>query len=375
MFRTVLQLVLWTLLLGVLILWPAGTLDYPGAWILLALYALGGLAMILWLGKHDPRLLCERMAPLWQREQKPWDRVWLTLFVLGFLAWTAFMGFDAARTGFTAVPPWLQAAGVLAILVNAAGTWWTFRENSFAAPVVKIQKDHRVIDTGPYAFVRHPMYASTLFLFIGIPLLLGSRLGLVFAACSSPPSPGAPCMKNAPSLPSSKAMRTMPAACAGGSSRSSGEVSALLQEGLEGGERLEAHMVLDALGVDARRLGADSQGAEEILDDLMALAALLGKARPFLSEEDAAIGTLLDKPLGREPLQHLGDRGLRHAQPLGDIDLARLAAIGNEIGNQLDIVLDQFGAPVMAGLAKALHMGVGIDEGAFGSEAGFGGRH
>jgi hypothetical protein len=48
--------------------------------------------------------------------------------------------------------------------------------------VVKVQKDNRVIDTGPYAFVRHPMYASTLFLFIGIPLLLGSRPGLVFAA-------------------------------------------------------------------------------------------------------------------------------------------------------------------------------------------------
>lgn len=92
------------------------------------------------------------------------------------------MGFDAARTGFTAIPIWLQVLGVVAILVNAAGTWWTFRENSFAAPVVKIQKDQRVIDTGPYAMVRHPMYASALLLFIGIPLLLGSRLGLVFSA-------------------------------------------------------------------------------------------------------------------------------------------------------------------------------------------------
>jgi hypothetical protein len=170
-------------------------------------------------------------------------------------------------------------------------------------------------------------------------------------------------------------MRTMPAACAGGSSPSSGEVSALLQEGLEGGERLEAHMVLDALGVDARRLGADSQGAEEILDDLMALAALLGKARTFFSEEHATIGPLLDEPFGGEAFQHLRHRRLRDTQPLGDIDLARFAPIGNEIGDELDIVLDQFGAPVVPGLAKALDMGVGIDERAFREAAGFGGLH
>jgi protein-S-isoprenylcysteine O-methyltransferase Ste14 len=182
MLRNLLKLVLWTALLGALLLWPAGTLNYPAAWLLLALYAVGGAAMIMWLSRHDPRLLRGRMAAPWQREQKRWDRVWLTLFVLGFLAWTAFMGFDAARSGFTAVPTWLQAVGALAIVINAAGTWWTFRENSFAAPVVKVQKDQQVIDTGPYALVRHPMYASALFLFIGIPLLLGSRLGLVFAA-------------------------------------------------------------------------------------------------------------------------------------------------------------------------------------------------
>lgn len=181
MIGILLQLALWTALLGVLILWPAGTPDYPGAWVLLALFGLGGLAMVLWLQKHSPRLLRERMASPWQREQKPWDRVWLAVFMLGFFVWMAFMGFDAARTGFSAIPLWLQVIGVLAILLNGAGTWWTFRENAFAAPVVKVQKDQQVIDTGPYAIVRHPMYASTLFLFIGMPLLLGSWLGLVFA--------------------------------------------------------------------------------------------------------------------------------------------------------------------------------------------------
>jgi protein-S-isoprenylcysteine O-methyltransferase Ste14 len=177
----VLQLLVWIALLAALMLWPAGTLGYPAAWVVLALFACGGTAMILWLSRYSPSLLRERMASPWQRDQKPWDRAWLLIFILGFLGWLAFMSFDAARNGFTALPLWLQAIGFLAILINGAGTWWTFRENAFAAPVVKIQKDQRVIDTGPYAFVRHPMYTSALFLFVGMPLLLGSWIGLLLA--------------------------------------------------------------------------------------------------------------------------------------------------------------------------------------------------
>jgi protein-S-isoprenylcysteine O-methyltransferase Ste14 len=175
------QVVVWAAALGALIMWPAGTLAYPGAWAFLALFGVGGAAMVWWLARYSPALLRERFASPLQREQKVWDRVWLSLFVLAFLGWLALMGWDAGRTGFTAVPPWLQALGGLGIIANMAGTWWTFRENTFAAPVVKIQEGQRVIDTGPYAFVRHPMYTSALFLFFGIPLLLGSWLGLVLS--------------------------------------------------------------------------------------------------------------------------------------------------------------------------------------------------
>lgn len=177
-----LQLAAWTAAMAVLILWPAGTLAYPGGLVLIALFALGGLAMVLWLARHSPSLLRERMASPLQRAQKPWDRVWLSLFVLAFCGWMVFMSWDAARESFAAVPAWLQAIGVLAILANGLGTWWTFRENTFAAPVVKIQEGQKVIDTGPYALVRHPMYGSAIFLFLGMPLLLGSWWGLAFSA-------------------------------------------------------------------------------------------------------------------------------------------------------------------------------------------------
>lgn len=176
-----LRMVAWTIFMAALMLWPAGTLAYPAAWVFIVLFTAGGVAMIIWLSNYSPSLLRERMGSPWQRSQEPWDRVWLTLFMLAFCAWMAFMSWDAARTGFAAVPPWLQVLGGLAIVLNMAGTMWTFRANAFAAPVVKIQQDQKVIDTGPYAIVRHPMYASALLLLIGLPLLLGSWFGLALS--------------------------------------------------------------------------------------------------------------------------------------------------------------------------------------------------
>ncbi|WP_420960185.1 methyltransferase family protein [Brucella sp. IR073] len=172
------RLLIWTVFIAVLIFWPAGTLAYPGGWVFMIFMGLGGFIMIWWLAKVSPSLLRERMAAPWQRGQASWDRVWLSLFVVLFCGWLALMSWDAARTGFTAVPLWLQVVGVLAIIANYLGTWATFRENAFAAPVVKLQENQKVIDTGPYAIVRHPMYTSALCLFLGTPLAMGSWLGL-----------------------------------------------------------------------------------------------------------------------------------------------------------------------------------------------------
>jgi protein-S-isoprenylcysteine O-methyltransferase Ste14 len=89
------------------------------------------------------------------------------------------MGFDA-RWGISHVPLWLQALGALDIALSNYVVFLTFRENSYAAPVVKIQRErgHRVVSTGPYAYVRHPMYAGGLLMFLGMPLQLSSWLGL-----------------------------------------------------------------------------------------------------------------------------------------------------------------------------------------------------
>ena len=97
-----------------------------------------------------------------------------------WVGWIVLMGLDAGRFHWSRVPLIMQIAGVGLIGVGSYLVWLTFRENSYAAPVVKIQKErgHRVVTTGPYAYVRHPMYAGALGFLLGAPLLLGSWWGL-----------------------------------------------------------------------------------------------------------------------------------------------------------------------------------------------------
>lgn len=182
MLKIVLKIAFWSAVMGAVIMGPARTLRYPGAWGFVALFFVGGLLITLWMAKHSPSLMRERMSSPVQRTQKSWDKVFLVVLMVGFTGWMAFMGWDAARAGFHAVPAWLQVVGGVLMAVYMTGVWRTFRENAFAAPVVKIQEGQKVIDTGPYAIVRHPMYASALLFFLGLPLLLGSWWGLIGSA-------------------------------------------------------------------------------------------------------------------------------------------------------------------------------------------------
>jgi protein-S-isoprenylcysteine O-methyltransferase Ste14 len=181
--RAVRQSVLWHAFLAVLLFVPAGTLAWPAGWAFLILMAICGMAITLWLARHDPALLAERLGSPIQRDQKSWDKALLGGVVVLSFIWLAFMPLDAVRFGWSHVPLALQAIGALALVVCMWIWFLTFRENTFAAPVVKIQTERAqtVVTTGPYAYVRHPMYGAAIFYFAGIPLLLGSWYGLAFA--------------------------------------------------------------------------------------------------------------------------------------------------------------------------------------------------
>jgi protein-S-isoprenylcysteine O-methyltransferase Ste14 len=180
--RLLLQNALWTAGLGALLFLPAGTLHWPAAWLYLATTAVLGLAAGLWFAKVDPALLEERMRPMMQEGQPAADKKFMLAFGFAGLIWFLVIGFDH-RWRWAEMPVALQVFGYVLLLVSMALMLRVVRENSFAAPVVKVQAErgHRVIDTGPYAFVRHPMYSGAVLYFAAIALLLGSWWGLVLS--------------------------------------------------------------------------------------------------------------------------------------------------------------------------------------------------
>lgn len=179
----VLEIALMLAVMGGVLFAAAGTVEWPSGWGFLIMFGALSLAVSLWLLKADPGLLEERMKPVVRRSQKAWDRIFIVLVGIGFLGWLALMGADARRFGWSEVPATLQALGSVLMLFSFLGIAWVYRVNSFASPVVRVQeeREHKVVTSGPYAFVRHPMYAFALLLFVGAPLMTGSWWALALA--------------------------------------------------------------------------------------------------------------------------------------------------------------------------------------------------
>ena len=174
--KLLIQMIVMLAVYGAALFGGAGTVRWPSGWAFLAVFGAATLAISLWLAWADPGLLEERMKSPVQRDQKPWDRLFLALMILLTVAWVALMGLDARRFHWSHVPVWVQALGAVMLALSFVGVAWVYRTNSFAAPVIKLQRDRNqtVISTGPYAFVRHPMYAFASFTVISQPLVTGS---------------------------------------------------------------------------------------------------------------------------------------------------------------------------------------------------------
>jgi protein-S-isoprenylcysteine O-methyltransferase Ste14 len=158
---------------------PAGIQAWLGAWVFLALWFGFWLIVLFWLSRHNPALLAERMR-VSAANQQGWDRVFSVLINVTLFAWLLFIAFDAVRFHWSPVPGWLQIVGAMILLCSFYVLFRTFRENSYLSPVVRIQEERgqTVISTGPYRYVRHPMYAGMVVFVVGTPLLLGSWYGV-----------------------------------------------------------------------------------------------------------------------------------------------------------------------------------------------------
>lgn len=171
-------------MIGVILFVAAGRLDWWEAWVFLAIYYLIAVAANIWLLYYDRNLVLERTQAAAQPGAKSWDSVMVTANLLLTAALFAVIGVDAGRYGWSAVPGWLRVLAGAGVLLSFALTYWASRVNTFMSARVRIQAErgHRAVTTGPYACVRHPMYAGMCLLDISLPLLLNSWWGLVVSA-------------------------------------------------------------------------------------------------------------------------------------------------------------------------------------------------
>jgi len=162
----------------------AGTIAWPAAWIFLVLFFGSVVGISLWLLEYNPGLLQERMTGLKAADRKAWDRPLLALISVFFVVWLVVMPLDTVRFHWSQIPRWLQSVGGLVLLAAFYVFYLTFRENPYLSPAVRIQKDRgqMVIATGPYHYVRHPMYSGFVLFVLGTTILLGSFYGLLMGS-------------------------------------------------------------------------------------------------------------------------------------------------------------------------------------------------
>ena len=182
--KALLQTTVSFLAIGAILFASAGTFVWPAAWSYLALTFGGSVAVVIALARDDPALLAERTSSPLQRDQERWDRAFFAVLAVLLPAFLIILGLDARRYRWSHVPLAVQILGAAGVAISYALTYAAFRENSFAAPVVKFQSERgqRVATGGLYRYVRHPMYAAGALFFIATSLMLGSWYGLILGA-------------------------------------------------------------------------------------------------------------------------------------------------------------------------------------------------
>lgn len=179
--------VLLRLILGIgsiiaLLFLPAGTFHYWQAWVLLGILISAMLPLAFYLLKKDPNMLARRLKMNEQTKSQRWI---ILLFAVMLSAEFLLPGFDR-RWGWSKVPVGIVIAADLLVAAAYYLYFLVMRENSFASRVIEVEKGQKVISTGPYAIIRHPMYTAMMFMFLAIPIALGSFWALIPAVLCVP---------------------------------------------------------------------------------------------------------------------------------------------------------------------------------------------
>ena len=169
------------LIFPVLLLVLSGDLLWLEGWVFSLWFIVLCFSTILYLYRRDPALLEERFKQPGEGNQAGWDRFVVYGLLVGFIIWFAVMPLDAKRFGWSpAIPLVLKAVGGAMLVGSFVLLFRSYADNTFLSPLVRVQEERgqRVISTGVYGFVRHPMYLGAALMFVGAPLLLGSLYGV-----------------------------------------------------------------------------------------------------------------------------------------------------------------------------------------------------
>lgn len=183
--KTWLGFVSLAVVMGLVLFLSAGTVQYWEAWGYLAVFFGASLLITLYLMREDPALLKRRLRGGPTAEKEKTQKIIMLFASLGFIASLVVPALDH-RFRWSSVPRSTIIAGDALTALSFYVVFLVYRENPFSSATIEIADDQKVISTGPYRFVRHPMYAGGLLLFIGTPLALGSYWGLLAFAVTLP---------------------------------------------------------------------------------------------------------------------------------------------------------------------------------------------
>ena len=171
--------------MGAVLFVSAWTFNYWQAWVFLSVFGLSSLAVTVYLMKNDPKLLERRMHGGPTAEKELSQKIIMSAASIGFAAILIVPALDH-RWHWSAVLPYAVIAGNILIVLGWTIILFVFRENTFTSATIEVVADQRVVSTGPYAVVRHPMYSGSLLYFLGIPIALGSWWGLLVGILMMP---------------------------------------------------------------------------------------------------------------------------------------------------------------------------------------------
>jgi protein-S-isoprenylcysteine O-methyltransferase Ste14 len=170
---------------GVLLFWPAGTLNYWQAWVFMAVFMVVTLVPSIYLAVKDPAALRRRMKAGPTAETRLVQKLVITGTIVAVVAVLVVSALDH-RFGWSQVPTAVVVLGDFLVAIGLGLAQVVVIQNSYAAATITVEADQKVVSTGLYGLVRHPMYVGTLIMMIGTPLALGSYWGLLAIVLALP---------------------------------------------------------------------------------------------------------------------------------------------------------------------------------------------